>query len=301
MTQTQTEPGTDAAKATDTEIQRFDYKPNLAIGRQGDLKSLLVAMRGEIAKAVPRHIGPERMMKAALLAAIHTPKLLNCTQASFLEALMQAASLGLDCSGTIGSGYLVPYKNICTFIPGYRGLIDLARRSDQVFSIEAHVVYAQDDFTIQYGTDSKIVHMPYMGADRRDEITCVYAVAKLKGGAVQVEMMTLADVKRIQAMSAAGNKGPWKDHFSEMARKTVVRRIIKWLPVSAELEKAIEIDNGASGFDVSTVAVQAIDVTVSRTEDLANRLEANGEGETEAPVGAVDAATGEELPLTDGT
>lgn len=293
MTQTQTKPTQDAPEAADGAIQKFRYNADLAIGRQGDLKSLLVAMKGEIAKVVPRHIAPERVMKAALLAAIHTPKLLNCTQASFLEALMQAGSLGLDCSGTIGSGYLVPYGKTCTFIPGYRGLIDLARRSDQVFSIEAHVVYAQDDFIIEYGTDSKIVHKPYMKDDRRDEITCVYAVAKLKGGAVQVEMMTIADVKKIQAMSAAGDKGPWKDHFGEMARKTVVRRIIKWLPVSAELEKAIEIDNSASGFDMSTITVEAIDVT-NRTEDLASRLEANGEGEP--PVGDVDKTTGEELP-----
>jgi len=270
------------------ELATYKYQGNLAVGNQQGLKGLLDAMKPRIAAILPKHIGAERVLKAALTATIRTPKLLGCTQESWMESLMRASQLGLDCSGTLGAAYLVPYGQTCTFIPGYRGLIDLARRSGKILSIEAHPVYSKDKFRLVLGTSPVIEHQPYLAEDRGDTITCFYAVARLADGGTQVEHMTLADVRKIQAGSKAGRSGPWVDHFAEMGRKTVVRRICKYLPMSAELEKALEWDNEADGIDMETIDVGQIDVT-DRSNDLAARL---AKEPIEPPAG-MDPETGE--------
>lgn len=202
---------------------------------------------------LPKHLTPERVVKMALVAASRQPLLFKCTKQSFLQSLMKSAELGLDCSGTLGRAYLVPYWNSkisgyeCQFIPGYQGLIELARRSGNIARIESRVVYAQDRFEVEYGLDQKLVHVPAMGA-QRGEIQCVYAVAELTDGSRQIEIMTVDEINGIMARSKSkdkqgNNTGPWKTDYSEMARKTVIRRIAKYLPLSTELAKAFEADD----------------------------------------------------------
>jgi len=230
-------------------MTQFKYEGLAPVGGPSGLKGLAEMMRPKIASMLPKHITPERMLKALFLAASKTPALFSCTQESLIKSLMDASSLGLDCSGTLGSAYLVPFQNRkknvteCQLIPGYRGLIDLARRSNEISSIEAHPVYAQDQFEVSFGTNPVLVHKPYLKPDRKPQYICFYAVATLKDGSKQIEVMTLADVEKIRGMSKMGTSGPWKDHFGEMGRKTVVRRIVKYLPMSAELEKALQLDN----------------------------------------------------------
>lgn len=214
--------------------------------RMGTLKDLLEKNRGSLATVLPRHLTPERMMKLALVAASRNPVLLQCDQRSILQSVMAAAQLGLDPSGTLGSAYLVPYRNRkkgtfeCQLIPGYRGLIDLARRSGEIESIEAHVVFERDHFEIAYGLEPQLVHKPHLGPDPGNVIL-VYAIARLKGGARQFEVMTRAQVESVRARSRAADDGPWKTDFDEMARKTVVRRLCKYLPLSTELAEALSL------------------------------------------------------------
>lgn len=283
----------------------YQYQPMMKVGGAAGLKGLATAMKGKIAEVLPRHITADRVVKALMVAASKTPSLLECTQESIAKSLMDAGALGLDCSGTLGSGYLIPFKKNfkdergkwqsrreCQFIPGYRGLIDLARRGGQIATIEAHAVYAQDEFLLQYGTDSKLIHKPYLGGDRREEYVCFYAVATLKDGTKQLEVMTLTDVQRIRDAVFAKNKqepsGPWVDHFSEMARKTVVRRVCKYLPLSPELEKAFEMEDRAYGQPEEFIDVESLD-TRNRTQSLAARLEMPGSSMGEV----VDTDTGE--------
>lgn len=234
-----------------TQMARRPQQAEIVRSKQG-LQTLLndPQMQSSIAQVLPRHITPERVVKMALVAASRQPKLLSCTKESICKAIITASELGLDCSGTLGSGYIIPYGNEATFIPGYRGLIDLARRSGQISNIQAHVVYKQDFFEFELGTDMKLVHKPHIAANRdesKQAIVCAYAIAELTDGTRQIEVMTISQIEGIRKRSKAGNNGPWVTDFAEMARKTVVRRLCKYLPLSPELEKALQIDNENDG------------------------------------------------------
>jgi recombination protein RecT len=154
---------------------------------------------------------------------------------------MQAAQLGLEPTGVLGGAYLVPYKETCTLIIGYRGLIDLARRSGQIESIEAHVVYSNDRFRCHYGLSPVLEHEPAWEGPP-GAVKAVYAIAKMKDGGMQLEVMTRAQVDAIKARSKTSGSGPWVTDYDEMARKTVVRRIAKYLPLTTELSDALQID-----------------------------------------------------------
>ena len=226
------------------------------------IKSLLDSSKSAIASRLPKHLTPDRMLKVALTAINKTPKLLECSRDSLLLSIMQAAELGLEPGGALGEGYLVPYGSQCQFIPGYRGLIALARRSGQIVSIEAHVVHQQDAFECGLGLDPFLKHTPAWEAADPGPMRFVYAVAKLKDGGVQFEVMSRAQVEQIRAKSKAGTSGPWKDHYDEMARKTVVRRLFKYLPVSVEMAQALEIQGAAEAGDFAGLTLDAENVSV---------------------------------------
>jgi recombination protein RecT len=208
---------------------------------------LLNARKDSFAQVLPKHIKVDRLIRAALLAMSRSPLLLQCTQNSLIQSMMVAAQLGLETDGVLGSAYLVPFRNKsgeyeAQLIPGYRGLIDLARRSGQIKRIEARVVKEKDKFEFHYGLDTVLRHIPCFPEDG-GKIIAAYALAELTDGSTQVEVMSRAEVDGIRARSKAKDSGPWVSDYGEMARKTVVRRLIKYLPLSVELARAIEIDN----------------------------------------------------------
>ena len=221
---------------------------------QNAFKSMLEACSDRLASVLPKHITADRMIRTALVAANTNPAILNCTQESVISCLLKAGSLGLAVDGTIGSAYLVPYKSKCELIIGYRGLIDLARRSGQISTIGAHLVHANDTFSVRYGTDPDITHEPLLFGER-GEVIGAYAVAKLTDGSTQAEFMTVGQIEDIRKRSKAGNNGPWKTDWGEMARKTVVRRLSKYLPLSAEIQTQLQSDDEVAGIiDVNVTA-----------------------------------------------
>ena len=218
-----------------------------------DLASLLVdpKVKAQLALALPKHMTAERLARIALTELRKTPALMRCDQASFLGALMQCAQLGLEPGGALGHAYLLPFENRkrgttdVQFIVGYRGMIDLARRSGQIVSLEARAVYASDKFAVRLGLHPDLTHEPDWEASDRGALRFVYAVARLQGGGVQFEVMSRADIERTRAQSKAGTSGPWVSHFEEMAKKTVIRRLFKYLPVSIEVARAVGLDEQA--------------------------------------------------------
>ena len=227
---------------------------------------------------IPKHLTPDRIVKMALVAASRQPKLFECTSQSFLQSVMKSAELGLDCAGTLGQGYLVPYYNTkikaleCQFIAGYQGLINLARRSGHIKRIESRTVYENDTFEVEYGLNQKPNHTPNLKGER-GKIVCVYAVAELKDGSSQLEVMTIGEVEGIKNRSKAKGSGPWITDFGEMARKTVIRRIAKYLPLSPELAKAIETDDQQFDFNTHNEVVKDTQAGVAGLKD---RLQEQG-------------------------
>lgn len=235
------EPGTDVAVAGDA------LAPTLAM--------LIDRMRPEIQRALPKHMDADRLARIATTVLRQTPALGRCTPESFLGALMTCSQLGLE-PGPLGEAYLVPYGNVCTFIPGYRGLVKLAWQSGQIVSLRAETVCEHDTFTVHYGSNPSIEHQrPPLGTKRGGAIGW-YALAKLKGGGEAFVVMDRDEVDAIKKRSKAASSGPWVTDYNAMAKKTCVRQLAKWLPLSAELATAIAQDE-AVRTDVSREAIDA--------------------------------------------
>jgi phage RecT family recombinase len=210
------------------------------IGNRQTLRTMLE--KGNVTTTLERistrWLKPDQVKTQAMLAVARNPALLQCTQVSFMESMVRATELGLRFAGAGGEAYLVPYKSSCTLVIGYRGLCALARRTGMVTRIEARCVHEKDEFEIAYGSGQQIKHRPHLGTDR-GSLTCAYALAELKGGAVQVEVMTRGELDAIMARSRASGKGPWKTDYEEMCRKTVVRRLCKYLPFPTAFEDTL--------------------------------------------------------------
>lgn len=206
--------------------------PNQLVG------DYLDKMMPSITAVLPKHVTADRMSRIALNVIRSNPKLLECDINSLMGGVMEASKLGLE-PGLLGQCYLIPFKNNKTnrteaqFIVGYRGLIDLVRRSGQISTIEARTVYENDEFEYEYGLNDKLVHKPAM--NDKGEAIAYYALAKMKDGGYSFLVMSKQEVeKHRDKYSKAKTFGPWKDEFSSMAKKTVLRQLIKYLPISVE-------------------------------------------------------------------
>ena len=187
-------------------------------------RNVLEKQRAQIAAALPKHMSPDRMIRLACTEFAKNPTLQKCEAVSVFGGIIQAAQLGLEI-GVLGQAYLVPYRNNkkncmeAQFIPGYKGLIALARRSGEVTSIETNLVYQNDTFDLTLGVDSNLTHKPYLDGER-GALRLVYGVAKFKDGGHHLEWMPISDVEKIRARSKASNNGPWVTDYEQMVRKT---------------------------------------------------------------------------------
>ena len=204
------------------------------------IKDYIKSYEREIAKALPSVITPERFARMATTAVTQTPALATCTPQSFIGAMLTAAQLGLEPNTPLGQAYLIPYGSNCQFQLGYRGLIELAHRSGDIKSIEAHVVYANDEFDFEFGLDPKLKHKP---AKRdRGDATWVYAVYHTKEGGYGFEVMSVEDINRHKAKYSKAKNSPWNDAWDEMAKKTVIKKVLKYAPLKTEFARAMAGD-----------------------------------------------------------
>lgn len=240
-------------------------RKSMMVANQKSVMGMLEQMKSEIARCLPKHLTPERMARIAMTELRKTPKLQECDPMSFIAAIMQASQLGLE-PGILGSCYLIPFNNNqtgkveCTFMPGYRGFLDLARRSGQIVSLVARAVYANDEFSYEFGLKEDLTHKPAM--NDRGELVAVYAVAILKDGGHQFDVMSKKDVDLIKNQSKSKNNGPWVTHYEEMAKKTVLRKLFKWLPCSVEMQKAVSLD------ELQEAGIQNIKAAASEEFDI---------------------------------
>lgn len=265
-------------------------------GTQGievSVGKLLEQYKAQFESALPKHMRIEHFMRCAMTYIKKNPTVGKCTAVSICKSLMDAAQLGLAPDGLLGSAYLVPFNNkvkdegggehwemTCQLIPGYRGMIDLARRSGQILDIQARPVLKGEDFNLDWGRPQPLSHQPDLDAnpaeDQGKNVRGVYAIAFYRDGSQHIEYMSRAEIEGIQRRSKANSKGfsPWQSDWVEMARKTVVKRLAKYLPLSPELSRAIEIDNDAGEIikDADVVMPQPEEKPVSKTDALKNRL-----------------------------
>lgn len=275
-----------------------DNGQTTAIAKKGppkDFPSMLEAWKGEIARALPAHLNPDRMCRIALTCFRKTPKLAECEPTSVFAAIIMASQLGLE-PGLLGQAYLVPYGKECQLIPGYQGLIELVRRTGRVKRIEAHVVHEQDMFKYTTGLTTTLEHTPFLDGDP-GPARLAYAVAEMVDGGNHVEVMTKREIEAIRDRSNAvksakrfGKQTPWDTDTDEMWRKTLVRRISKFLPKSAELETAIALDDASSKGRQGISVDDAIDATWAPVES--NEDPVDEQAKTDPAAGASDKVKG---------
>lgn len=256
-----------------------------------NIRQLLVKSKDQMAMALPKHMSVDRMLRITMTSIQRTPKLLDCTPMSLLGAVMQAAQLGLEPDGLLGQAHLVPFKNSVTLIPGYKGLIKLARNSGELATIQAHEVHEKDSFMFCYGLDPKLEHIPARD-ENPGEIIAFYAVARLKDGSSQFEVMWKREVEAIRKQSKAANEGPWKTHYEEMGKKTVLRRLCKMLPSSIEMSTAVMLDEKAEA-GIGQDLDKLIELDPSIQEEPASKLDQIVEAEKPKAIAAKNASSAE--------
>lgn len=201
---------------------------------------LIQAMRGELARALPRHMDADRLARVALTALRKTPALAGCSQDSFAGALLTAAQLGLE-PGVNGECYLIPYGKECTFVIGYQGFVKLFWQHPMAQNIDCHAVYRGDEFDFAYGLKPFLTHKPKIDGPRtRDDVIYYYAVASLTTGGSAFVVLTPEQVFALRKKE--GPNGNIADPMLWMERKTAVRQLVKLLPKSANLVKALTVD-----------------------------------------------------------
>ncbi|TCO79107.1 recombination protein RecT [Marinisporobacter balticus] len=211
------------------------------------MKDWIKVMEPEIKKALPKVITPERFTRMALTSISVNPKLAECTPKSFMGALMNAAQLGLEPNTPLGQAYLIPFKNKgileVQFQVGYKGLIDLAHRSGEFASIQAHAVYKNDDFDYEYGLDPKLHHKPVL--KDRGNVIAYYSFYKLKNGGYGFEVVSKEDVQehaKKYSQSYNSKYSPWTNNFDEMAKKTILKKVLKYAPIKVEFHRELAQD-----------------------------------------------------------
>ncbi len=228
-------------------LMKVEKVSPVKLSKNMSISDMIKALEPEIKRALPSVITPERFTRMALSAINNTPKLAECTQMSFLAALMNAAQLGLEPNTPLGQAYLIPFQNKgvleCQFQLGYKGLINLAYRNDQLQTIQAQCVYANDQFEYELGLEPKLNHKPCIG--ERGELIAVYALFKLQNGGYGFEVMSKNDIdEHAKKYSKAVNSSysPWKTAYSEMAMKTVVKKVLRFAPLKTDFLRAIASD-----------------------------------------------------------
>lgn len=234
----------------ETKLQNKENSGALTIAGAKTIQDMISSKeaKDQFSIALPKHLKPDRFIRVALTAITKTPKLASCTRESLLSCLLDCSAIGLEPDGR--KVHLIPYGDKCTLIIDYKGLVDIARRSGEIADIHADVVCENDKFEFNFGSDSKLVHVP---APRdRGDIVSAYSFVRLKDGSSSFEVMNRDEIDKIRARSKAANDGPWKTDWPEMAKKTVFRRHSKWLPVSSELHDVMDKDYDTPA-DIGTI------------------------------------------------
>lgn len=186
----------------------------------------------------------KRFIREFMTMVQSNASLVNCTEKSLVAAAIQSAQLNLSLDKNMGQAYVVPYKTNAQFQIGYLGYLALARRSGEIKSIRAEIVYEGDDFKRSYTEGGvKFTHIPCQPSQRGNRIG-VYMVAQFTNGGSHFEFMFAEEVEEIKKLSPGARKPDsiWELHTEAMWKKTVIKRSAKYLPLSVEAQRATRFD-----------------------------------------------------------
>lgn len=254
-----------------------------------NVQRLILSMKGQIEKALPKVMTPERFTRITMTAIANNPQLAQCTTQSLLGAMMQAAQLGVEPNTPLGQAYLIPYRNKgqleVQFQLGYKGLIDMAYRSGEIKDIAAHAVYENDEFEYELGLDPKLKHIPAL--KNRGQVILYYAVFHTKNGGSGFEVMSVDDIQQYAgkySKASGSSYSPWKTNFDAMAKKTLIKQVLKYAPIKTEFVREVAADETIK----SDLSEHMLDMMDETTIDM----EPADADKKEAPV---DKQTGEIL------
>lgn len=220
------------------------------VNKGNSIKDYIKMYENQIAKALPDVLTPERFSRMVLTAITKTPKLGECTPQSFIGSMLTAAQLGLEPNTPLGQAYLIPYGNSCQFQIGYKGLLELAHRSGEIKTLEARCVYENDEFNIEYGLNPNLIHKPTFV--NRGELIGVYAVYHTVNGGYAFEFMSKEEIETHRnqySKSYKDKNSAWQTDFESMAKKTVIKRLLKYAPLKTEFVRAISSDEKSQTID----------------------------------------------------
>ena len=234
-------------------------------------KNGMISKQDTFSSALPKHIPYAKFQNTAMLAITQNPRLLSADTKSLFGSFVACAGDGLLPDGRQAT--ITMFGTTAQYMPMVGGIIEKLRRSGELITLSANVVYENDVYEYELGDNERIIHKPLKSGDRGKAIA-VYANAKLKGGGVQREIMTVDEVEQVRNVSKAKNSGPWKDWWSEMAKKTCIRRLCKMLPSSPEMsafwdehDETFEFDNQRAPTEMTPQEIPALQEVIETAPD----------------------------------
>lgn len=235
------------------------------------LREFFLKRQEGITGVLPRGMGADRFTQIAIDSIMRNPTLLKADRLSLYMAVKQAAKLGLEIDGALGHAVLLCYGGNVQLIIGYKGMLMMARRSGEIKMFDAEVVYENEPFTISRGVNADIKHTPLAPSERGEKIIGAYAVAYFTNGGHQFVFVWAEDLEKTRdeatkRMSVgAKNYSPWVKYYPEMCKKTAIRRLCKYLPLTPEAARAFALYDQA---DAGVPQTYDYDVTVEEDQDL---------------------------------
>ena len=204
-----------------------------------EVRSALEKMAPQFKAALPAHVSVEKFVRVTLTAVQTNPQLINADRRTLFAAATKAAQMGLLPDGREGA--IVTFKDQAQWMPMVAGIMKLVRNSGEISTWSVQAVYENDQFDFMLGDDEHITHKPALS--NRGKLIAVYSIVTMKDGEKSREVMSVEDVEAIRKRSRSANAGPWVTDYAEMAKKTVVRRHSKRLPLSTDIDGVIRDDD----------------------------------------------------------
>lgn len=236
-------------------VERVNSAGNLVGLSQKDVNTYLLGMKDRIAAVLPKHLTADRILSMAATTIVKNPQIAKCTPASLLGAVMQASILGFPPVDALGYCYFVPFNNKrvvngvevkqpeVQFQIGYKGLIELARRSGKIKMVYAEVVRDGDEFEVGFGLEPKLYHKPKF--DSSKPMTHVYAVCHFTDGGYNFVVLSRSDVERLRMrspMQKSNPSGAWLTDYDSMAKAKALKQLAKYMPLNIDQQEAIATD-----------------------------------------------------------